>query len=94
MKTKKLKPDPYKDLQMKKVKKMPASGNLTVVNAAGKDQKVTGVTVVIVPRKENSLNGKSYDGHFVAFKDKVCNKQVSTFLATVQNGGTPTVPDK
>ncbi|GEM_PF-1207451 len=92
--TKKLKPDPYKDLKMAKVSKMPAKGNLKVKNAAGKTQSVTGVTVVIVNRKENATNGKPYDGHFVAFKDKTCHKQVISFLSTIQGNGTPSVPDK
>lgn len=91
----KLKPHPVADLGMKTVDKMPAQGNLTVKDGAGKDVKVTGISVIIKNRKENSnaTPQVDYDGHFVAFKDKLCHKQVTTFLATIQ-AGVPSVPDK
>lgn len=90
----KLKPHPINDLKMTQLKKMPAKGNIEVTDPQNAKHKVTSLTVMIKNRAANSTNGKDYDGHFVAFRDKTCNKQVTTFLSTLVTDGTPTVPDK
>ena len=52
------------------------------------------MTVQHLNDAKKSTDGKAYDGHFVAFRDKLCNKQVGTFLATAISKGTPSVPNK
>jgi hypothetical protein len=63
-------------------------------NIKAGDKAITGVTVEHLNDAGQSVDGKAYDGHFVAFKDKLCHKQVTTFLATLLNGKTPVVPEK
>lgn len=91
----KLDPHPHDDLKMAKVKKMPATENIEAVSPAG-NKKVTSLTVIIKNRAANANNNTAYDGHFVAFRDKTCHKQVTTFLGTLSQSATaaPTVPDK
>ncbi len=80
--------DPAGDLSMVQADhKADVSGNLTIGAV-----KVTGVTVQHLNDKAQSTNGAAYDGHFVAFKDKVCSAQVARFLATMFNGKVPVVP--
>lgn len=82
--------DPLSDLVMTMQNHVaPVSGNITVGTT-----KITGVTVEHLNDPAQSNDGKAYDGHFVAFRDKVCNNQVKTFLATLLNGKTPVVPEK
>lgn len=73
--------------------KATVSGNISA-KFNGKTYKVTGVTVQHLNDTKQSTNGKAYDGHFIAFKDKLCNKQVGTFFATAVAKGTPAVPHK
>lgn len=82
--------DPCSDLGMKlQDHKAPVSGNIDVGG-----QKITGVTVQHLNDASQSTNGKAYDGHFIAFKDKVARNQVASFLAGLFAGKVPTVPEK
>ncbi len=73
--------DPIDDLGMT-TKKLPLS-----VNVNG----VTGVTVQHINDTKNSTNGKAYDGHFVIFRDKTCNAEFISFMASMIATGKPTV---
>lgn len=63
------------------------AGNITVA-----DKQITGVTVEHRNDADQSILGLPYDGHFVAFRDKVCNNQVRTFLGSLFDGKVPRVP--
>ncbi len=82
--------DPVADLGMKlQEHKGNVSGNIETAGT-----KVTGVTVEHLNDASQSTDGKAYDGHFVAFRDKVASKQVSSFLAGLFAGKVPVVPEK
>ena len=86
--------DLISDLGMKDfVHKAPVAANIQL-DWNEKTYKITGVTVQHLNDAKKSTDGKAYDGHFVAFRDKLCNKQVGTFLATAISKGTPSVPNK
>lgn len=59
--------------------------------SANVNGKLTAVTVQADNDAANSLYGKAYDGHFVAFNDKLLIKQVLAYLGSLVKG-TPTVP--
>ena len=86
--------DPIADLGMKDhLHKATVTGNIQLTWNK-KTYKVTGVTVQHLNDAKKSTSGQPYDGHFVAFRDKLCSKQVGAFLATAISKGTPSVPHK
>lgn len=54
------------------------------------DATARGVTVQALNDAKNSVSGKAYDGHFVAFNDKTIIRQVTQFVGTLIKGK-PTV---
>ncbi|MCO4763024.1 MAG: hypothetical protein KC502_16020 [Myxococcales bacterium] len=71
----------------------PVKGNIEVP-WKGKKYAITGVTVQHLNDAARSKSKQPYDGHFVAFRDQLCSKQVTTFLASGIAQTTPTVVAK
>lgn len=97
--------DPITDLKMAgKVHSDTAKGNLKVVDAKGAEQVITGASVQHLNDPAKSIDcvtkkkgcDAKYDGHFVAFRHYLCNRQVMSFLATLQSDpkGIPSIPHK
>lgn len=79
-------------------------GNIEAKDKAGKTHATTGAIVQHLNDPAESINCKTqkkdctakYDGHFIAFRHYMANKQVTHFLATLQTdaAGVPTVVSK
>ncbi len=94
--------DDIKDLKMNtSVHSKDIRGNLKPKDAKGKVHVTTGAIVQHLNDPKKSINcvtqekdcSAKYDGHFVAFRHYLCNRQVNVFLATLQTdvAGVPTI---